>query len=66
MPEKLISNYIRDKLLFEKKRNEENLQGELLKDNEVYSNLKKRKTDVLNKSHLNGELDILFRVYRRE
>ena len=49
IPDKLVSNYMRDKLLFETKRNKENLQGKALKDDEVYSNLKKRKTDVLNK-----------------
>ena len=48
-PDNIVSNYVQDKLLFEKKRDKENLHGKILKDDEVYSNLKKRKTDVLNK-----------------
>jgi hypothetical protein len=49
VPDKLITNYMQDKLLFEKKRDETDLRGKALKDNEAYLNLKKRKTDVLNK-----------------
>lgn len=47
-PDKTISNYMRDKLLFEVKRMKGDVKG-ALKDDEAYSNLKKRKTDVLNK-----------------
>jgi hypothetical protein len=49
LPDDLIVNYIHDKLQFEKKKNEQKLQGKDLAENETYSNLKKRKVDVVDK-----------------
>lgn len=47
LPDKLLTNYMREKLLFEKKKEESKLLGAELAENKTYSNLKKRKTDVL-------------------
>jgi hypothetical protein len=46
VPDTLILNYVRDKLHFEQRRHELKLRGEDLR-NITYSNLKKRKFDVL-------------------
>ena len=47
IPDKPIINYVREKLQFEQRRNKLKLRGEDLKENVTYSNLKKRKFDVL-------------------
>lgn len=47
VPDDLVSNYMREKLHFEKKRKEEKLQGRELSEDSKYLNLKKRKADVL-------------------
>ena len=47
IPDKLIVNYMQEKLQFEQERHELKLRGENLKENDRYSNLKKRKVNVL-------------------
>ena len=48
-PDKVVSNYVHEKLHFEKKRRQEKMQGKELVGNKRYSNLKKRKIDALNR-----------------
>ena len=48
-PDKVVSNYVHEKLHFEKKRRQEKMQGKEFVGNKRYSNLKKRKIDALNR-----------------
>jgi hypothetical protein len=49
LPDKLVINYVREKLLFDKEKNELKLGGKDLADNDRYANLKKRKFNVLDR-----------------
>jgi hypothetical protein len=49
VPDKLVVNYMQQKLHFEKKRKSEKLQGRELAEDDEYLALKKRKTDVLDR-----------------
>jgi hypothetical protein len=49
VPDKSIVNYMNEKLQFEKERNKLSLRGEALQTNPLYSTLKKRKVDVLDR-----------------
>ena len=49
LPERPIVNYMNEKLRFEKSESRIDLRGEALQENRTYSNLKKRKVEVLDR-----------------
>jgi len=49
LPDDLLVNYMRQKLQFERDKEKSKLRGKELAENETYSNLKKRKFDVLDR-----------------
>src|SRR5919106_435625 len=49
MPDEVLTNYMHEKLRFEKKRKREKLHGRELNEDIEYSRLKKRKIDVLDR-----------------
>jgi hypothetical protein len=49
IPDELVTNYMKQKLHFEKRRQSEKLRGRDLTQDEEYPRLKKRKTDVLDR-----------------
>jgi hypothetical protein len=59
MPDELVSNYMGERLHFERRREQEKLRGTDLSEDKTYLNLKKRKTDVLRRI-FTSEANLIF------